>query len=140
MANDETKELSNLAEVFKALGHPTRLWIVKNLDRRELCVCDFVNGTGEEFSTISQHLNVLKNAHVVEGDKRGKHVFYHLVYPCIPWLIACMELRDQADSRSPRQDRSLIEKQLQSLIEHLQEQKNSEFPEHAEHDGGDSPR
>ncbi len=139
MANDETKELSNLAEVFKALGHPTRLWIVKNLEKRELCVCDFVNGTGEEFSTISQHLNVLKKAHVVEGDKRGKHVFYHLVYPCIPWLIECMELRDQALCPSPQQDRSLIEKQLQSLIEHLQEQKDNEFSDHGK-PRGDSPR
>ena len=50
MANNETRELANLAEVFKALGHPTRLWIAKNLEGKELCVCDFVNGTGEEFS------------------------------------------------------------------------------------------
>ena len=50
MANDETRELANLAEVFKALGHPTRLWIAKNLEGKELCVCDFVTGTGEEFS------------------------------------------------------------------------------------------
>ena len=75
MANDETKELANLAEVFKALGHPTRLWIVKHLAGKELCVCDFVAGTNEEFSAISQHLNVLKKARVVKFEKRGKHIF-----------------------------------------------------------------
>ena len=63
MANSETKELATLAEVFKALGHPTRLLIAKNMEGRELCVCDFVAGTNEEFSSISQHLNVLKKAH-----------------------------------------------------------------------------
>lgn len=84
MANDETRELANLAEVFKALGHPTRLWIAKNLEGKELCVCDFVTGTGEEFSSISQHLNVLKKAHVVECDKRGKHVFTDLRIRAFP--------------------------------------------------------
>ena len=52
MANDETRELANLAEVFKALGHPTRLWIAKNLEGKELCVCDFVTGTGEDSASV----------------------------------------------------------------------------------------
>ncbi|MDO5450642.1 MAG: metalloregulator ArsR/SmtB family transcription factor [Akkermansia sp.] len=68
MANNATKKQASLAEVFKALGHPTRLWIVRNLANREMCVYDFVEGTSEEFSAVSQHLNVLKKAHVVESE------------------------------------------------------------------------
>lgn len=123
MANNETKELMNLAEVFKALGHPTRLWIVKNLAGRELCVCDFVTGTNEEFSSISQHLNVLKKAHVVKFEKRGKHIFYQLAYPCIPWLLDCMEARDEFNQLSPDEQHSNFEQQRQKLIEHLMQQK-----------------
>lgn len=122
MANSETKELATPAEVFKALGHPTRLWIAKNLEGRELCVCDFVAGTNEEFSSISQHLNVLKKAHVVEWEKRGKHVFYRLAYPCIPWLIECMEARDTLSRASQEERKHILEQQRTMLIEHLMKQ------------------
>ena len=123
MANDETKELADLSEVFKALGHPTRLWIAKHLEGRKLCVCDFVAGTNEEFSSISQHLNVLKKAHVVECDKRGKHVFYRLAYPCIPWMIRFMEARDGYRRLSPEEQARGLEQQRQKLIDYLEHQK-----------------
>lgn len=119
MANDATKNLADLAEVFKALGHPTRLWIVRNLARGEMCVCNFVQGTGEEFSAVSQHLNVLKKARVVEAEKRGKHIFYRLVYTCIPWLIDCMEARNHVLQLSGEEQDALAEKQRQTLIDHL---------------------
>lgn len=119
MANDATKNLASLAEVFKALGHPTRLWIVRNLAKGEMCVCDFVAGTGEEFSAVSQHLNVLKKAHVVESEKRGKHIFYKLVYNCIPWLIDCMEVRNEVMRYSREEQLAIAEQQRQTLIEHL---------------------
>ncbi len=90
----DKKELSKIAAVFKALGHPIRLWIVRRLGNGECCVCDIVDTVGVDFSTVSQHLNVLKRAGVVEDEKRGKHVFYRLVCPCIPWLVERMELRD----------------------------------------------
>lgn len=123
MANDQTKELAALAEVFKALGHPTRLWIAKHLEGKELCVCDFVTGTNEEFSSISQHLNVLKKAHVVECEKRGKHVFYRLAYPCIPWMVSFMEARDAFSRLSPEEQARNLEVQRQKLIDHLMSQK-----------------
>ena len=107
------KELIKIADVFKALGHPTRLWIVKQLaDGKEHCVCDFVDGVGVDFSTISPHLNVLKKVGVVEDDKRGKHVFYRQVYPCIPWLISRMEAREH-----------MTAEQIQELEAHLEEEK-----------------
>ena len=102
MANDETRELANLAEVFKALGHPTRLWIAKNLEGKELCVCDFVTGT---------------------CDKRGKHVFYRLAYPCIPWMIRFMEARDEFNRLSPEEKNVCMEQQRKQLIDHLMQLK-----------------
>ena len=113
MQTYDKKELAKIADVFKALGHPTRLWIVKQLaDGEEHCVCDFVDGVGVDFSTISQHLNVLKKVGVVEDDKRGKHVFYRQVYPCIPWLISRMKAR-----------KHMTAKQIQELEAHLEEEK-----------------
>lgn len=79
------------SEVFKALGHPTRLWIVGQLaDGQEHCVCEFVEAAGADFSTISQHLAVLKRAGVVADDKRGKQVFYRLLKPCVIQFISCL--------------------------------------------------
>ncbi len=124
MANEDTRELANISEVFKALGHPTRLWIAKNLEGRELCVCDIASGTCEEFSAVSQHLNVLKKAQVVKSEKRGKHVFYRLQYPCIPWMISCMEARDIISRIPAEQQAGQIEIQKQKLIEHLQNLKS----------------
>lgn len=79
------------AKIFKALGHPTRLWIVEKLSGGECCVCEFVNCVEVDFSTISKHLSVLKQAGVIIDDKRGKQVFYRLKCPCIMEFIGCLE-------------------------------------------------
>ena len=81
------------AEVFKALGHPTRLWIVRQLADGEHCVCEFVEAVGADFSTISKHLSVLKQAGVIEDDKRGKSVYYRLSCPCVLAMLDCVAKR-----------------------------------------------
>lgn len=91
MLTFEKKHGKREADIFKALGHPTRLWIVEQLaDGKEHCVCEFVEAVGADFSTISQHLAVLKNADVIVDDKRGKQVFYKLCRPCIIDFIECL--------------------------------------------------
>lgn len=77
--------------MFKALGHPTRLWIVQQLADGEHCVCEFVEAVGADFSTVSKHLSVLKEAGIIADDKRGKQVFYRLVCPCILPAIKCLK-------------------------------------------------
>lgn len=85
------EEYKDKAEIFKALGHPIRLWIVDQLkDGQEHCVCEFVNAVGVKFATISQHLTILKQAGIIEDDKRGKQVFYKLVCTCIPDTVRCI--------------------------------------------------
>ncbi|WP_277200862.1 ArsR/SmtB family transcription factor [Victivallis vadensis] len=81
------------AEVFKALGHPTRLWIVQQLADGEHCVCEFVEAVGADFSTISKHLSVLKQAGVIEDDKCGKSVYYRLACPCVLAMLDCVSKR-----------------------------------------------
>ena len=79
------------ANVLKALAHPTRLWIVEKLADGERCVCEFANAIDADFSTVSKHLAVLKNAGIVEYDKRGKQVFYRLKVPCVLNFMNCVE-------------------------------------------------
>ncbi len=79
------------AKIFKALAHPTRLWITQKLVDSERCVCEFVDELDVDFSTISKHLSVLKQAGIVEDDKRGKQVYYRLKVPCILKFMHCVE-------------------------------------------------
>lgn len=78
-------------QVFKALGHPARLFIVEELARGERCVCELVKLVGTDFSTVSKHLALLKKAGVVQDDKRGKMVYYTLKVPCILRFMDCIE-------------------------------------------------
>ncbi len=79
------------ANVLKALGHPTRLWMAEQLAEGEKCVCELAEFIDADFSTISKHLSVLKQAGVVEDEKRGKQVFYKLRVPCIINYMPCVE-------------------------------------------------
>jgi ArsR family transcriptional regulator len=91
MNKQEKAVLMAKTKVLKALAHPARLWMVEQLERGELCVCELVDGLGLDFSTVSKHLLVLKNAGVVADDKRGKQVFYSLRVPCVLKFMHCIE-------------------------------------------------
>ena len=93
----KTKQLIEAkANVFKALGHPTRLWMAEQLADGEKCVCELAESIDADFSTISKHLSVLKQAGVVTDEKRGKMVYYRLKVPCILNYMPCVEAVIQA--------------------------------------------
>jgi DNA-binding transcriptional ArsR family regulator len=79
------------ARVLKAMAHPTRLFIIEELEKEERCVCDLTAMIGADVSTVSKHLSVLKNAGIVIDDKRGNQVFYRLRVPCILNFFGCVE-------------------------------------------------
>ena len=79
------------ARILKALGHPTRLFITEELEKGEMCVCDLTAMIDADVSTVSKHLSVLKQAGIVQDDKRGNQVFYKLRVPCIMNFFDCVE-------------------------------------------------
>lgn len=79
------------AAVLKAMAHPTRLFIIEELEKAERCVCDLTGQIGADVSTVSKHLAVLKQAGIVIDDKRGNQVFYSLRVPCILNFFGCVE-------------------------------------------------
>lgn len=87
------------AAVIKAMGHPTRLFIVEELSRGERCVCEITEMVGADVSTISKHLSVLKNAGIVRDDKRGAQVFYSLLVPCVLNFFSCVESVLEANAK-----------------------------------------
>jgi DNA-binding transcriptional ArsR family regulator len=76
--------------IFKALAHPTRLFIVDELAERERCVQDLTEMVGADISTVSKHLSILKAAGIIEDEKRGTQVFYTLKVPCVLNFFSCV--------------------------------------------------
>jgi ArsR family transcriptional regulator len=79
------------AEVFKALGHPARVSMLRALVDGEKCVCDLVDAAGLGWSTVSRHLSIMKAAGLLSDEKRGKQVIYRLELPCLGRFLACLE-------------------------------------------------
>jgi ArsR family transcriptional regulator len=75
-------DATELARAFAALADPARLRILSLLASAadgEVCVCDLVDPIGRSQPTVSHHLRVLSEAGLIEGDKRGRWVWYRVV-------------------------------------------------------------
>lgn len=70
--------MKQAVKLFKALGDPTRLRIVKLLERGELCVCQLTEALGMGQSRISRHLAILKDCGLIEDQRQGKWVHYRI--------------------------------------------------------------
>ena len=91
MKDPETKvRYTARAKVMKALAHPTRLFIVDRLAEGPQCVCELTEMIGADVSTVSRHLSVLREAGIVDDDKRGNQIFYSLRVPCVLNWYACV--------------------------------------------------
>ena len=96
MAKAKAADFKAQAQVFKALAHPGRLLMLDELSRGERCVCELTALVGSEMPTVSRHLSVLRNAGIVDDEKRGAQVFYHLVTPCVMNFFQCVaKVREQ---------------------------------------------
>ena len=84
-------KLEARARIIKAMGHPTRLFIVSELAQGERCVCELTEMIGADVSTVSKHLSVLKSVGIVQDRKQGSQVFYSLRCPCILSFFECVE-------------------------------------------------
>jgi len=94
--------LNARAGVLKAMAHPSRLFILEELQQGERCVCELTEMIGADVSTVSKHLSVLKQAGLVSDDKRSNQVFYQLRVPCILNFWGCVEsvLTQQAEDHA----------------------------------------
>ncbi len=91
MAIKVAERLKAQAKVLKALAHPTRLLLVQELAETPRCVCELRDAAGLDISTVSKHLALLRNAGIVEDEKRGLKVFYSLKTPCVLNFFKCVE-------------------------------------------------
>src|SRR6476646_7463600 len=70
----------DLAAAFKALADPTRVAIVNRLSLAEsVCVCDLTGAFALSQPTVSHHLRILRDAGLIESERRGTWAYYRLV-------------------------------------------------------------
>jgi ArsR family transcriptional regulator len=75
-----TRTIDPDVRLLAALGDPVRLAIVRELaTSAEVCACDFTACCDVRQPTVSHHLRVLREAGVVETERRGNSIFYRLV-------------------------------------------------------------
>ena len=82
MESRERKILEHRAELLKAIAHPVRLCMIKNLIETGGCnVTNMQLCLSMPQSTISQHLSKLKALGIVEGTRNGTEIVYKAVHP-----------------------------------------------------------
>lgn len=91
MNETERSRSRSVAGVFKALGHPSRAFIVEKLRESEHCVCELSEMIGADVSTVSRHLAILKRARILTDRKEGTTVYYSLACDCLGQMLAGVE-------------------------------------------------
>jgi ArsR family transcriptional regulator, arsenate/arsenite/antimonite-responsive transcriptional repressor len=77
LIHELTREETRLATMLKALGNPVRFRIMQYLAEKQLCITgDIVIFTTLAQSTVSQHLKVLREAGLIEGEIEGPATCY----------------------------------------------------------------
>ncbi len=89
--NYDAKKLNEKAELLKVLAHPVRLCIVKGLLENGECNVTYMqNCLNAPQSTVSQHLQKLKAAGIIEGKRDGLMVNYKICNEKIKELLSVL--------------------------------------------------
>jgi ArsR family transcriptional regulator, arsenate/arsenite/antimonite-responsive transcriptional repressor len=115
MARSKSTLIDPDVRLFQALADPTRLAIVRELaGAPEVCACDFTSCCDVRQPTVSHHLKVLREAGIVETERRGTWIYYRLApsaaerlqslaleFRGAPQLIPASALRRPAPGAAP---------------------------------------
>jgi ArsR family transcriptional regulator, arsenate/arsenite/antimonite-responsive transcriptional repressor len=87
------EQASGIAPMFKALGDPVRLRLMSLIaSTTEACVCDLTERFEVSSPTISHHLRVLREAGLVDCERRGTWVYYWVRPEALRQLAALLEV------------------------------------------------
>ena len=81
---------TELAEIFRLMGDPSRLRIILACSGEPICVNDIAELLELPQSLVSHHLRLLKAARLVRAERRGKQIFYCLADEHVRCVIADM--------------------------------------------------
>ena len=72
------EDISQMADIFKALSDPSRLKIVLALLDQEHCVCDIAVICNQTDSAVSHQLRILRTLKIVKNRREGKTIYYSI--------------------------------------------------------------
>ena len=86
----ERRQAERMAEIAKALGDPVRLQLVDVLRKHagKVCVCELVPLFAISQPTLSHHLKKLRDAGVVDSERRGLWAYYYVIPDALDELSA----------------------------------------------------
>jgi DNA-binding transcriptional ArsR family regulator len=82
---------AKIADILKALAHPTRVKILKYLSDGEKCVKDIWQELNIPQPTVSQHINIIKNAGIISFRKDGVKTCYKIELPVVIKILKLLE-------------------------------------------------
>lgn len=88
-------EATELATAFKAIGDPVRLQLLSMIASHaggEVCVCDLTPAFDLTGPTISHHLRVLREAGLIDHQRRGTWVYYWVIPAKLAALSALLDV------------------------------------------------
>jgi ArsR family transcriptional regulator len=86
----ERERAVRMAQVAKALGDPVRVQLVDVLRKHagKVCVCELVPLFDLSQPTVSHHLKVLREAHIVGSERQGLWAYYFVIPEALEELSA----------------------------------------------------
>lgn len=96
----DQKQAAKLAKVFKALGDPVRLRLLSMIAAREgeVCVCEMTPAFELSQPTISHHLKLLRQAGLIDCERRGTWVYYWVLPAALDSLGAFLRTPHTAEA------------------------------------------
>jgi len=70
--------MKELVKVFKAVGDPNRIRILKMLQKKKMCVCELSAVLGITQPSVSRHLSMMRDAGIVRDERDGQWINYEL--------------------------------------------------------------
>ncbi|HEX4813133.1 MAG TPA: metalloregulator ArsR/SmtB family transcription factor [Nonomuraea sp.] len=103
------QEAAELARVFKALGDPIRVRLLSLIGAHEgglregagVCVCDLTVAFSVTAPTISHHLKVLREAGLIDSQRRGTWVYYWIIPATLKHLTGVLALPETLTANLP---------------------------------------
>lgn len=91
MISEITNKYQGEANIFKALSHPTRLFILHTIKENSYSVSQLAEMVGIDISTMSKHLNLLKKLNLIKGKKERNTIYYQPTIMCLFDFMRCAQ-------------------------------------------------
>ncbi|MBP1755729.1 MAG: ArsR family transcriptional regulator [Firmicutes bacterium] len=86
--NSDYDKYNETAELLKTIAHPVRICIIRGLLKKGECNVTYMQSClGTPQSTVSQHIQKLKAAGIIEGRRNGLEIYYRVKNEKVAMLI-----------------------------------------------------